>query len=172
MGNSPFQTGYGQSIRRSGPLGALMDEYERSTTELKERIALLPLSSYTELVGETEHGLGSIRIVIMNVIDNGFLFANMLRRRFGMPEFSHGLRAETPELAAMSLNAMLACTEGALSEHWELDDKELDTVHISAAWGTDYTLAQLIEHAIVQVLRQRRQVDHYLDLMQDRRVRE
>ena len=162
------------ALRRSGPLGALMDEYERAATELKERIALLPLSSYTELLAEGVQlrGLGSIRIVVLQVIDRGFHIANMIRRRFGMQEFQHGMRAETPELASMSLNAMLACTEGALEGHWELDEHELGTILISAPWGTDYTLEQLLEHAIVIVLRQRRIVDHYLEQMKDRRARD
>lgn len=163
-----------QALRRSGPLGALMDEYERATTELKERIALLPLASYTELLDEAEEhrGKGSIRIVVLKVIDNGFHIANMIRRRFGMQEFQHGMRAETPELAAMSLNAMLACTEGALSEHWDMDEHDVSTVLINAPWGTEYTLEQLLEHAIVKLMRQRRIADHYLDLMQDRRARD
>ncbi|MCB1217650.1 MAG: hypothetical protein R3F46_05825 [bacterium] len=174
MSKSPFHMEPHQALRRSGALGALMDEYERSATELKERIALLPLSSYTELLAEGVQlrGLGSIRIAVLQVIDRGFQIANLIRRRFGMQEFTHGMRAETPELAAMSLNAMLACTEGALAEHWDLDEAELGTIQISAPWGTDYSLEQLLEHAIVLILRQCRIVDHYLEQMQDRRGRE
>jgi hypothetical protein len=58
-----------------------------------------------------------------------------------------------------SLRAYVAAT---LEGRWEMPDEELAAVEIQAAWGPRYDVEQMLEHAIVHVLRHRRQIERFL----------
>jgi hypothetical protein len=57
---------------------------------------------------------------------------------------------------------MLQYTVETLENHWELSDDELMNVRIDSRWGQKYDIEQLLEHAIVHILRHRRQLDKFL----------
>ena len=74
------------------------------------------------------------------------------------PEVSLGKRLESLD----QLGVMLAYTAATLEGKWELSDEEIMAVQIRSRWGAMYDLEQLLEHAIVHVLRHRRQIERFL----------
>jgi uncharacterized damage-inducible protein DinB len=49
-----------------------------------------------------------------------------------------------------------------LDGNWELSDKEMNKIVIKSAENFTETLEQLLEHAIVHILRHRRQTNKFL----------
>ena len=57
---------------------------------------------------------------------------------------------------------MLEYTAQTLEGRWEMKDKEMADIVIDSSWGVRYDLEQLLEHAIVHILRHRRQIERLL----------
>jgi hypothetical protein len=58
---------------------------------------------------------------------------------------------------------MLAYTAETLEGRWEYSDEQTGAVRINSRWGVQYDMEQMLEHAIVHILRHRRQVERFLE---------
>lgn len=149
---------------RPGAVGALMDEYERAARELSGIVAVLSDEEFDRLRdAETkDEDCRSIRTVMNHVARAAYGYADYIRAATGhastRPEPRPLDRAEC--LAA--LDAALAYTAETLEGRWRLSDEEIMSVSMKVRWGPTYDLEQLLEHAIVHVLRHRRQIERFL----------
>ena len=57
---------------------------------------------------------------------------------------------------------MLQHTATTLEGKWELPDEQIMAVKMRVRWGPVYDLEQMLEHAIVHILRHRRQIERFL----------
>jgi uncharacterized damage-inducible protein DinB len=57
---------------------------------------------------------------------------------------------------------MLEYTAQTLEGRWEMTDEEIEKIIMQAGWGVTYNLEQLLEHAIVHILRHRRQIEKFV----------
>jgi uncharacterized damage-inducible protein DinB len=150
---------------RTGPLGALIDEYERATRELSGIVA--PLSGADlDLVRDPEtddEDCRSIRTVMHHVVRAGYGYADTIRKAFGQ-EIRRPVieRAASGALVVEQLSRMMAHTEATFDGRWDMSQDELDTVTMTVSWGPLFTVEQLLEHAIVHILRHRRQIERWL----------
>lgn len=149
---------------RRGAVGAMMDEYERAAAELLDVIAPLSDEAF-EAIRDTEtedEMCRSIQTVMQHVIRSGYGYANYFRTAFGMepgaPESTPPRQVEV----APRMAAMLAYTEATLEGRWLMTDDEMTAVRMEVRWGPVYDFEQLFEHAIVHVLRHRRQIQRFL----------
>jgi hypothetical protein len=58
---------------------------------------------------------------------------------------------------------MLAYTVETLEGRWEYSDEQVSAVRIDSRWGVQYDMEQMLEHAIVHILRHRRQIERFLE---------
>lgn len=142
---------------REGPIGALMDEYERATEDFKNII----LSINQESKGPD---FESNQEIIEHVIRSGYIYANYIRKQFGdsCTEKKEKYKLDTQELACQELVTMLAYTVETLNNKWEITEDNIIKNIIKTSWGQNYDLEQLLEHAIVHILRHRRQIEKIL----------
>ena len=56
---------------------------------------------------------------------------------------------------------MLLYTAETLQDKWEYSDEEVMKVKMIVRWGPQYDLEQLLEHAVVHILRHRRQIEKF-----------
>ena len=56
---------------------------------------------------------------------------------------------------------MLEYTVATLDGKWEMPEDQMEAVSMTVHWGPTYDLEQLLEHAIVHILRHRRQIDKW-----------
>ena len=150
--------------RRKGGVGAMMDEYERAVADLTailDRISDEDFERVRDLETKDE-GCRSIQTILQHVVRAGYGYAVYIREAYGIeakrPDVPLPKRPEVPE----HLDAMLAYTAATLDGKWELSDEEVMAVQIRSRWGPVYDLEQLLEHAIVHVLRHRRQIERFL----------
>jgi uncharacterized damage-inducible protein DinB len=149
---------------RPGAVGALMDEYERAALELKKTIESISEEAYNRLMDpETaDENCRSIATISSHVVSSGYSYADYLRKVFEIgsnrPPRRMLARIEVPE----QMDAMLVYTIETLQEHWELSEEEIVQTKIQSGWGVSYDMEQLLEHAIVHILRHRRQIEKFL----------
>jgi hypothetical protein len=149
---------------RKGAVGAMMDEYERAALELKRTVESIPEDAYTLLMDPLteDENCRSIATIMSHVVSAGYSYADHLRRSFGMtsnrPQRRMLTRTETPG----QIQAMLAYTVDTLEGRWEMSEDQIINTRIQSTWGPVYDMEQLFEHAIVHILRHRRQIEKFM----------
>lgn len=151
---------------RKGAIGALMDEYERAATELKSIVENIGAEDYTRIVDtETrDEDCRSIQTMMNHVVHAGYSYANAVRRKFAIPH--EPLGDERPQIPPSEIgdeiDKFLAYTAETLDGKWEMSYEEMDETVITRKRNFSESIEQLLEHAIVHILRHRRQIDKFL----------
>jgi len=150
---------------RRGGVGAMMDEYERAASDLAQIISRLPDAEF-ERIRDTrtaDPNCRSIQTIMNHVIGSGYSYADYIRQWYSVtserPPAS--VLDRTRSLEGFSL--MLAYTVRTLEGRWEYSDEQMNAVRINSRWGVQYDLEQMLEHAIVHILRHRRQIERFLE---------
>ena len=153
---------------RIGAIGALMVEYEKSAKELKNVVKYIDQGSFIKIVdSETEDpDCKSIQTIMNHVIKAGYGYANYIRRYFNddLTERKDDYKLSSPEIACNELDLMLIYTVETLNNKWNMGYEKLFEINIKTTWGPEYNLEQLLEHAIVHILRHRRQIEKFLTI--------
>ncbi len=151
----------------------MMDEYERAAGELKRVLAQTTEENFNRIVDtETkDDDCRSIQTIMTHVVGAGYGYADYIRTVFGIPSARPTdtvLATRVPvshREAVEKIDAFLAYTAQTLEGKWEMTDEEITAVKMPVRWGPTYDLEQLLEHAIVHILRHRRQVERFLEWM-------
>ncbi len=158
---------------RKGGVGAMMDEYERAAGELKNVLARASEDQFNRIADPDtkDEDCRSIQTIMTHVVRAGYGYADYIRQAFGIPSTRppETLPGQTvPVLhreAAGKIDGFLRYTAETLEGKWEMTDEEIQGVAMKVRWGPTYDLEQLLEHAIVHILRHRRQVERFLERM-------
>ena len=149
---------------REGAVGALMDEYERAAQELRRLVAHLSEEDAALVVdAETEdEDCRSVQTIMSHVVNASYGYADLLRGSFSVPS-TRPPRALLSHAESLGrLDAALAYTAETLEGRWRMTDAEITGAVIQSGWGVRYDVEQLLEHAIVHVLRHRRQIERFM----------
>ena len=151
---------------RAGAIGALMDEYERAAIELKNLIAKISDSDFLKIVDpdSKDEDCRSVQTIISHVINSGYSYSNYIRNWYGAAQNSPARRLYDKKEFANELEQMLDYSIETLQDKWQFSDVEIMKVKIIVRWGPQYDLEQLLEHAIVHILRHRRQIEKFISL--------
>jgi len=148
---------------RKGGIGAVMDEYERAATDLKNLIENISEKDFVKIVdAETkDDDCRSVQTIISHVINSGFGYANYIRDWYSISKSSPDRRLISQKDFSSELDKVLAYTSETLLDKWEFSDEEIMKVKMIVRWGPQYDLEQLLEHAVVHILRHRRQIEKF-----------
>jgi len=148
---------------RSGAIGALMDEYERAAAELRRVVEQIPDEEFVRVVdSETkDEECRSVQTIMSHVVGAGYGYADYIREQFSVESSRPPKRLLSRQESLEQLDAALAYTAQTLEGRWEMSDAEISGTLINSRWGVVYDLEQLLEHAIVHVLRHRRQIERF-----------
>jgi uncharacterized damage-inducible protein DinB len=154
---------------RKGAIGALMDEYERAALDLKGLIEQTSEDDFARIIDlETkDEDCRSIQTIITHVVRAGYGYANHIRQWFSIASTPPPGGLPPQNEAVSQIDGMLAYTAETLRERWEMNDEEIESVIIESCWGVKYNLEQLLEHAIVHILRHRRQIERLSQKQRD-----
>jgi uncharacterized damage-inducible protein DinB len=152
---------------RKGGVGAMMDEYERAARELQRLIGQISGENFARVVdAETrDESCRSVQTIITHVVRAGYGYADYIRTAFAMPSTAPESKPVPHREASEKIDAMLAYTVETLEGKWEMTDDDIQKVAMRTRWGSTYDLEQLLEHAIVHILRHRRQVARFTEKM-------
>lgn len=153
-------------VYRDGAVGALMDLYEQSVDRY---IGLLKsLSHHQYLVAmdtATEDAdCVSAQSITKHVLQAGYGYANYIRRQFNDPLGAKKDTYDLPDIgiAVLEIEKMMAYTLQTMEDKWNLSYEDVVNNQMKTAWGQQYDFEQLLEHAIVHVMRHHRQIEKLL----------
>ncbi len=155
-----------QKQYRQGAVGALMDEYERAAADFEHCLRSSSVEDFRRLLNPNspDPDCQSIQSICLHVVGSGYTYANYISRQFDEVPTSlrNTLPIDCPDSASAALRQMLAYTLQVLENKWALSEKEVIGNLIQTAWGQQYDFEQMMEHAIVHLLRHRRQIEIFL----------
>ena len=151
---------------REGAIGALMDEYERASIELASIIEKLSQSEFEKILDSTteDEDCRSARTIITHVIRSGYGYANSIRSATNQTEIKPDFQTNNTKEALINFDKMLKYTEETLEGKWKMSYDEMFYTVVIASDGTKSNLEARLEHAIVHILRHRRQLEKLLKL--------
>jgi uncharacterized damage-inducible protein DinB len=149
---------------RSGAIGALMDEYERAASELERLIEQIPEDDFVQVIDSQtkDDNCRSVQSIMSHVVRAGYGYANYIREQFSMASTRPQNKLLSRQESLEQLNAALEYTAQTLDGRWEMSDEEISGMVINSPWGVVYDVEQLLEHAIVHILRHRRQIEKFI----------
>ena len=149
---------------RKGAIGALMDEYERAASELKLLVEQIPEDDFNRVVDSQtkDEDCRSVQTIMSHVVRAGYGYADYIREQFSIPSTRPQATLLSLEESLEQLDAALRYTAQTLEGRWEMSDKEISATVINSRWGVIYNVEGLLEHAVVHILRHRRQIEKFI----------
>jgi hypothetical protein len=152
--------------RETGAIGALLDEYERSISDLKSLLLTASDQELADIVdAETkDEDCRSIQTIMAHVVRSGYGYAIIVRKHAGENlEYLDRKYLKNGADFCKALNDMFAYNVQLFEDYPNLKIEEYDNAKkILVSWGQSYDVEQLFEHAIVHILRHRRQIERFL----------
>ena len=149
---------------RPGIIGALVDEYERALLDLARTIHPIKQKEFVSVLDEVtkDQHCRSVQRIMEHVINSGYEDADYVRRQFNKSISPPPKNLPVDALDAIrQLETLMIYMLESFENRWEMIHEEIEKTIIKASWG-NYNLEQFMEHAIVHVLRHRRQITYLL----------
>jgi uncharacterized damage-inducible protein DinB len=158
-----------KQYRTNGAAGAFMDIYENVLEELKYIISDITSDELKHIADPLTKDVNcrSIQTVLSHVVKAGHNYVIAIRNNLGEENTFHEiiLLDNIPDYIS-ALDELIGTTEKLFIDFPDLqlevynnDDK------IVSRWGQQYDPEQLLEHAIVHVMRHQRQIERFLQGM-------
>jgi hypothetical protein len=154
-----------QKIYRQGAIGALLDEYERAINDLQQTIADISGEELTSIVDSktNDDRCRSVQTVLSHIIRAGRSYAIYIRKLQGQKiEYPENILYEDIKFYEKGLKDLFISTEETFKNISEPEIEQFENdKKIKTSWGQVYDIEQLTEHAIVHILRHRRQIEKF-----------
>ena len=149
---------------RNGAIGALMDEYERAASELARLVEQIPDDDFTRVVDPLteDEDCRSVQTIMSHVVRAGYGYADYIREQLSIESTRPQPKLLSREESLEQLEAALRYTVETLEGRWEMSAEEIAGMVIKSRWGVVYDAEGLLEHAIVHILRHRRQIEKFI----------
>lgn len=155
-----------KKYRNNGAIGALLDEYEKALFELKATLTDITQEELIAVVDPItdDSDCRSIQTILTHVVRSGYGYAVYIKNHLGEKTvFPERVTLPSVEAYQNELDRMFAYNENLLSGFPNSQLEEYDnSKKILTNWGQRYDADQLLEHAIVHILRHRRQIERFL----------
>lgn len=147
---------------RLGAIGSILDEYERAMSDLKSVLKNINAEDYKRIVeGESEH-CNSIEVIMNHVIRAGYGYSNYIRDALSLESEPIADKKITQNEIFAEIDKMMAYSNEIFENGQPITDEQLENVYFDTRWDVRYNIDQLMEHAIVHILRHRRQIEKFL----------
>ena len=155
-----------KAYRTNGAIGALLDEYQKAIFELQnviKNVTKKQLISITD-PDTRDSDCRSIQTILTHVVRSGYYYVTAIRQSLGEKiDFIDGKILNNVEAYHTALDKMFAYNEQLFEDYPNIKIEEYDvSKKILVRWGQLYDPEQILEHAIVHILRHRRQIERFL----------
>ncbi len=154
------------NYRNNGAIGALLDEYEKALKELVELIQSIPDEQLLKQMDYETKDMDciSIQTILTHVVRAGYGYVFEIRKYLGednpAPKSNSLVNAEKYKEA---LYKMFEANVRLFEDYPNIQLNEFEaSKKMKVRWGDHYDVEQLMEHAIVHILRHRRQIERFL----------
>ncbi len=150
-------------IYREGAIGALLDIYEKAIADFGNVIKDIPADALTIITDAqtTDENCKSLQTILTHVVYAGFGYATCIQNLRGDNLIRPG---KVFHLAVADYASDLWCvfryTQNVLKNFRNDELEEYDNaLKLKTSWGQSYDIEQMMEHAIVHILRHKRQIE-------------
>jgi len=154
-----------ESYRDNGAIGALLDEYEKAISELQILIKAISQEDLIAIVDPDtkDPDCRSMQTILTHVVSSGYGYATTIRAHLGESiERPPKVALENSQAYIESLSAMFKFNEQLFIDYPKIQLEETDPEKkMLTTWGQRFDVDQLIEHAIMHILRHRRQIERF-----------
>ena len=152
-------------FRNRGAIGAFLDEYEKALNELIETINDISEKELVKIIDcdTDDEDCKSIQSILTHVVQSGYTYVVEIRKWLGENlEYRNKITFQTAKDYKYALKEMFEFNEQLFIDYPNLALCENDQKKINVRWGQkSYDAEQLLEHAIVHILRHRRQIEKF-----------
>ncbi len=154
-----------EKIYRPGAIGALIDEYERVGVELKNLLSTLNQEEFIKIRDPytSDEDCRSIQSIIKHVLAAGYRYVDQICVFLNKPIENHNYHIYNLVHAIEEFEDLIRDTEKTVSSNLQMTKEEILATRMDTRWGF-YDIEMMLEHAIVHVLRHRRQIEKFLSL--------
>ncbi|MFT5645898.1 MAG: putative damage-inducible protein DinB [Aureispira sp.] len=151
-------------MKKNGMLVALMEEYRKAALEYKDVLTQLTSNQFIETVDKETKSVDcqSIQNLTFHVVQSGYTYANYIQSIQNENWLEYEEEIPTTEVGIVEIDKMLDYTELIFDTIYDESNKVIEQWVFKTRWGVIYDFEQLMEHAIVHILRHRRQVVNFL----------
>lgn len=155
-----------KTYRDQGAKGALLDEYEKANNELIELVKTINPDELIEIVDPHTQDLDcrSIQTILTHVVRAGHGYVYEFRKALGEQiPLPKKVLHENCDSYISDLNDIFKANLDFFEDYPDLNMAQFDhDKKFKVKWGEHYNFEQLFEHAIVHILRHRRQIERFL----------
>ena len=143
---------------------ALMEEYFRSAIDLKEILSTVSDVEFQKNRDEKTEDpeCKSIQTIVSHVVGSGYTYINYINTISKIEWREYNNVIEDSSMGISEIDKMLNYTQSSLKHILHFENKEIETWKFESRWDVIYDFEQLMEHAIVHILRHRRQIENFL----------
>jgi uncharacterized damage-inducible protein DinB len=154
----------GRVIKRTGAIGALLDIYEQAIADLRKTVEDIPDALLTKITDPdtTDEDCRSIQTILSHVVNSAYGYATSISNLKG-----HGIQRPDKTFHSsvryylQDLTKVFEYTESVFQDITDSELEQFDnSKKIKTVWGQLYDIEQLTEHAIVHILRHKRQIEN------------
>lgn len=147
---------------RKGAIGSILDEYERAVSELKSVVGGIDAKSYQEIIeGESEH-CHSVEVIMNHVVRAGYGYSNYIREALQIDLLPIVDKKIPQSEIVAEIDKMMDYAYETFENEPKITDEQMENIYFQTRWGIQYNIDQLMEHAIIHILRHRRQIEKFL----------
>ena len=150
---------------RSGPFGALLDEYARAAADFCHVVERFDLGRFdTERPSDNPNTV-SPRAICLHVIGAAHRYAHYIRKARGVDFIERyeadPTRLRSPRDVRALLTEGIVLTEETVGPLLKASEQDVQALSFTVRWGPQYDPEMILEHAVCHLLRHRRQLDRW-----------
>jgi uncharacterized damage-inducible protein DinB len=150
---------------KTGAIGAILDEYERAIIDLKNVLCDISDSQLTIIVDDrtTDEDCRSIQTIMAHVVSSAHNYAVYIAKNLGEDlDFYPKTKRSTSQEYIEDLDSTFQFNSAIFEKYPHIELETFDTAKkMLVRWGQLYDYEQILEHAIVHILRHRRQIERF-----------
>ena len=155
-----------KQYRNNGAIGALLDEYENAIQALQAVTKTISQEELITIVDPTtnDEDCKSIQTILTHVVRSGYWYTQEIRKSQGeaLGPPRHQV-FDTIEQYIKALDGLMTANIQLFEDYPTIPLETLGTDgKMLVSWKQHYDVEQLMEHAIVHILRHRRQIERFL----------
>lgn len=145
---------------RPGNIGALMDEYERAAKDLRALILSLSQEEFDKILDDKtdDEDCRSVKTIMNHIVAAGYRYLNQINVFLQQEQITPDFHVTSPHSAIEEFDKMLSLTSYAVKNNLSIRYEDVEAMRMKTRWG-HYDIEMMFEHAIVHILRHRRQIE-------------
>ncbi|MFT7589035.1 MAG: putative damage-inducible protein DinB [Limisphaerales bacterium] len=150
----------------TGAVKALIAEYKKAVFELKRIIKPLSKEDLVKVrdADTKDQDCISIQSVLAHVVSSGYNYIILIRKNEEEElDYSKQIELDSAAEYLSALDQMIDYNVNLFEDYPKLEIEQKECANkLHTRWGQYYDPEQLLEHAIVHILRHRRQIEQFL----------